>query len=435
TASREGELRAAAVAESARIPHLESMAQGLTSENASLQSRLAELATRLEDERKASAEKLALLDDAQRQLGDAFKALSAESLRANNQSFLDLAKATLEKFQEGAKGDLDHRQQAIDALVKPLRESLEKVGGTIQELEKTRVGAYASLGEQIKHLALGQTQLTGETANLVKALRAPAVRGRWGEIQLKRVVELAGMLEHCDFIQQETHSGDEGRMRPDLIVRLPNQKRLVIDAKAPLQAYLEALECSDDLARIARLKDHARQIRTHLQQLGAKSYWDRLEKSGETPEFVVLFLPGEIFFSAALEQDPALIEYGVEQRVILATPTTLIALLRAVAYGWRQEQLAANAQQVANLGRDLYKRISDLAGNFDNVRKHLDKAVESYNETVGTLERRVLPAARRFKDLGAATGEDIPVAETIDKAGRSLQAEELKKLPPAAGAG
>nr|MBA3708721.1 DNA recombination protein RmuC [Planctomycetota bacterium] len=390
---------------------------------------------RLEDERRSSTEKLALLDHAQRQLGDAFKALSAESLRANNQSFLDLAKTTLEKFQEGAKGELENRQQAIDALVKPLKESLDKVGGTIQELEKTRVGAYASLGEQIRHLTEGQTHLTGETANLVRALRAPTVRGRWGEIQLKRVVELAGMLEYCDFIQQETHTGEDDSIRPDLVVRLPNQKLLVVDAKAPLQAYLESLEATDDLVRVARLKDHARQIRAHLLQLGAKDYWAKLNDGGHSPEFVVLFLPGEVFFSAALEQDPSLIEYGVEQRVILATPTTLIALLKAVAYGWRQEQLAANAQQVANLGRDLYKRIRDLAANFDNVRKHLEKAVESYNLTVGTLEGRVLPAARRFKDLGAATGEDIPLAETIDKAGRTLQSEELKKLPPASGSG
>lgn len=383
-------------------------------------ARTAELTTRLEEERRAAAEKLALLDQAQIKLADAFKALSAESLRHNNQSFLDLAKSTLERFQEGAKGDLTQRQQAIDALMKPIKETLDKVGGSLGELEKARVGAYAELKEQVKALAAGQGQLQAETRNLVTALRAPAVRGRWGEIQLKRVVELAGMLEHCDFSQQETLTGDDGRLRPDLVVKLPGGKAIAVDAKAPLAAYLEALEAEGD-SRAERLRSHARQIRDHLTKLGAKSYWERLEP---TPEFVVLFLPGETFFSAALEADPTLIEAGVEAKVILATPTTLIALLRAVAYGWRQEQLAANAQQVADLGAELHTRLRTFVEHFGKVRNGLETAVEAYNKAVGSFETRVLVSARKLKELGASGGEDIESVEAIDKVPRAVQGGE-----------
>ena len=392
----------------------------LRHDNSGQSIRVAELTTRLEEERRAATEKIALLDNAQVKLSDAFKALSAESLRHNNQSFMDLAKSTLEKFQEGAKGDLTLRQQAIDAVLKPIKESLEKVGGSLSELEKSRVGAYSELKEQVKALALGQGQLQAETRNLVTALRAPTVRGRWGEIQLKRVVELAGMLEYCDFSQQESVTSDDGRLRPDLVVKLPGGKCIVVDAKAPLAAYLDALELEGE-ARIERLKAHARQIRDHLVKLGAKSYWEKLEP---TPEFVVLFLPGETFFSAALEADPSLIEAGVDARVILATPTTLIALLRAVAYGWRQEQLAANAQQVADLGAELHTRLRSFVEHFSRVRSGLETAVDAYNKAVGSLESRVLVSARKLKELGAGGGNDIEVVETIDKLPRSLQASD-----------
>lgn len=383
-----------------------------------------QLRAALEGERRAAQERKDSFKQAAEELSEKFKALSRDALKDNNQSFLDLAHSTLQKFQESAKGDLELKQKAIDELVRPLRESLEKVDGKIGEMEKARAGAYSELREQVKTLATSQMQLQTETGNLVNALRAPIVRGRWGEIQLKRVVEIAGMVEYCDFNQQDT--ADIGKLRPDMTIRLPNQRTIVVDSKAPLQAYLEALEARDEGTRVAKLKDHARQIRTHLIKLGAKGYWEQFEQS---PEFVFLFLPGETFYSAALEQDPSLIEFGVEQRVILATPTTLIALLKAVSYGWKQEQMAASAQEVSKLGKDLYDRLRVFTKHFESIGAGLKRALDSYNDGVGSLEVRVLSTARKFKDLGATRGEEVEVVEPIDKSVRPLRFDEGGLFP------
>jgi DNA recombination protein RmuC len=378
---------------------------------------IARLETTLEHERKASCEKLDIINHATMKLGDAFKALSSEALRSNNQSFLELAKVTLEKYQTEAKGDLEQRQKAVEQLVIPIKQSLEKVDTQIQELEKARQQAYGSLTEQVKSLIYTQEKLQSETGNLVKALRTPTVRGHWGEIQLKRVVEIAGMLEYCDFHRQQTVTTEDGRLRPDMIIRLPGGKNIVVDAKTPLQAYLDALESTNDEQRLSKLKGHAQQIRSHMAKLSAKSYWDQFQPS---PEFVVLFLPGEMFFSAALESDPTLIEDGAKQQVILATPTTLIALLRAVYYGWRQEQVSENTRKISELGQELHERIATMVEHLTKLGGSLGKAVESFNAAVASFEGRVLPSIRKFEALGAGSKKEIEELTPIDKNARML---------------
>ncbi|MGC2697369.1 MAG: DNA recombination protein RmuC [Candidatus Angelobacter sp.] len=388
--------------------------------NSHLNSAMAKLETTVALERKANEDKIALLNRMTEELRHSFQALSAEALKSNNQAFLQLANETLEKFQSEAKGDLELRQQAVENLVAPIGESLKKVDAQIQQIENTRNQAYGDLTAQVRSLITTQEKLQAETGNLVKALRTPTVRGRWGEIQLKRVVEIAGMLSYCDFVEQETVTTSNGRLRPDLIVRLPGGKNVVVDAKTPLLAYLDAIEATDDDVRRQKLLEHASQVRTHMAQLSAKSYQEQFDP---TPEFVVMFLPGETFFSAALEQEPGLIERGVAQKVIPASPTTLIALLKAVAYGWNQEKLARNAREISALGKELHDRLRNLGAHVENVGKGLDRAVEAYNKAVGSLESRVMVSARKFVELGASAGEGIAELNPIETTTRNLTLE------------
>ena len=350
-------------------------------------------ATELEVERAA-------LKEAQARLLDSFKALSADALRANNLSFLDLARETFAKLHQQSAGELEKRQQAIDSLVKPLRESLDKVGQSVVEIDKARADAYGRLSEQLKSLGTAQTQLQVETAKLSNSLRSTTTAGTWGELQLRRVVELAGMTAYCDFAEQQT----SGALRADLVVRLPGGQHIVVDAKAPNDAYREAANTSDETIRAAKLAEHAAKVRGHIDALGAKNYWEQFQPS---PEFVVLFLPGDQFLSGALQSDPSLIDRAIAKKVLLATPATLIALLKAAAYGWRQEDVARNATVIADLGRALYDRISNFAENLDKVGRGLETANKAYNAAVGSFEQTLLPGARKFSELGAKGAKEL----------------------------
>lgn len=399
-------------------------------------NQLTETRSRLEAELRAAAEKQELLERAEGRLADTFKALSADVLRSSSEQFLHLAKSSLSAHTEEARGDLEQRRTAIENLVKPVAESLGQFQQRLGQIEQHRTDAYAELRTQIRALGEGQLGLQRETASLVRALRQPSGRGQWGELQLRRVVELAGMQEYCDFETQASTTTDEGRnLRPDLIVKLPGGKTIVVDSKTPMDAYLDAIEATDETVREEALHRHARQVRTHIQQLSSKNYTSQFASA---PEFTVLFLPSESFFSAALHSDPGLIERGVDQGVILATPTTLIALLRAVAYGWRQESIADNAREISALGRTLHERIGKLAEHFGKLGRALGSAVDSYNNAVGSFETRVLTAARKFEDLKAAPeAASLPDLEPIDKVPRALQqsgpAAALDLLEPSGG--
>jgi DNA recombination protein RmuC len=383
----------------------------------------ARLQTELAKERTAHAQQLRTWEQAEASFREAFSSLSAQALNQNNEAFLRLAETRLQQARSEAAADVDARKQAIEELLAPMAKTLERVDAEVRDAERRR---HKESGELLQRVALldGHSRdLQAETRRLVDALKRPGVRGRWGEIQLKRVVELAGMMDHCDFLEQQTVAGTDRRIRPDVVIQLPGGKTVIVDAKVPLDAYLRALEAPDESSRQALLVDHARQVRTHLMQLGAKSYFTDIAGS---PEFVVMFLPGEMFFSAALEQDPTLIEFGVERKVIPASPTTLIALLRAVAYGWQQEAMEENARQISELGRNLYDSIRTLAKHFSDLGARLNSSLEAYNRAIGSLEGNVLVKARRFRDLQAApNAEEIERIEPVDRVPRAIQAPEL----------
>ncbi len=412
------ELRAQLLAERGGLENLQQQVRKEAELRAGAEARLQETQSKLEEERK-------LLEEAQQKLAGAFDALAAEALKSNNQAFLELAKTTFETIQAQARGDLATREKAIEGLVTPLKESLARYEKQIQDMERVRQSAYTSLEEHLKSLVTEAERLEKETGTLATALRGgPQVRGRWGEMTLRRVAELAGMSEHCDFTEQESLEGESGRLRPDMVVNLPGGRRIAVDAKVPLQAFLDAAAAATEKERRELLGRHGQLVRAHMNSLGARAYWEQFEPA---PEIVVLFLPGESFFSAALEQDRTLIEDGMAKRVVLATPTTLIALLRAVAYGWRQEQVARNAQEISALGKELYDRVRTFLEHFEGVGSALARATESYNKAVGSLESRLLPSARKFKQLGAATGDEIQELEPLDQTPRPLSVPERER--------
>lgn len=375
------------------------------------------LETRIKDQEALQLERDSAYEVATTRLATAFSELSNQSLKANSETFLRLAEQNLGAQQERAKRDLGEREQAVENLVKPIRDALQQSQRQISELEKSRSEAYGNISSQLESMQVGQQSLAQETQNLVNALRRPEVRGRWGEITLKRLVELAGMVEHCDFQEQVHTSAEDKVIRPDMIVRMPNERELVVDVKTPLDAYLEAAEAKDDAQRDLGLKRHARNVREHIRALSRKSYWDQFPQS---PEFVILFIPGDQFLSAALNEDPDLIESALSQKIILATPTSFVALLKAVAYGWRQLALADNAEEIRKLAGDLYGRLSTFVSHLNKVGKQLGSSVDNYNRAMGSLERKVLPGARKFVELGIHPKKEIEKIESIEALPRSL---------------
>lgn len=403
--------RGAAVAERARLALVD--VESLRTQVAQLSTLNTQLEASLAAERAAAAEKITALTNAHERLVAEFKALSADALRSNNQSFLELARETFGKLHQQSADELGKRQQAIDSLVKPLKESLEKVDAKIGEMEKVRATAYGQLSEQLKSLGTAQISLQAEAAKLTTALRSTSTAGTWGELQLRRVVEMSGMSSYCDFAEQQTGGG----FRPDLIVRLPGGQQIIIDAKAPNDAYREAANATDEAVRSARLAEHATKVRSHIDALGAKNYWEQFQPS---PEFVVLFLPGDQFLAGALQGDPGLIDRAIARKVLLATPATLIALLKAAAYGWRQEDASKNAQVIADLGRALYDRVATFADNLDKVGRGLETASKAYNTAVGSFEQSVLPGARKLSELGAKGAKELADPAPVETTPRDV---------------
>ncbi len=381
----------------------------------------ARLEAQLAEGERRLAEQKGLLEEARAKLQDAFKALAAEALRSSNEEFLRLARETLEKHVAQATGDLELRKKAVEDLVRPINEALQKVQEKADLMERERQTAYGDLRGQLQSVALAQENLRKETGNLVSALRQPGVRGRWGELTLRRVVELAGMAEHCDFTEQQTLEGEEGALRPDLVVHLPNRREIVVDSKAVLAAYLEAHEAAEEGARQAALQRHAAHLRDRVRALSARRYWER---HGGSADFVVLFVPGEPFLAAAVERDPALMEDALADRVVVATPSTLVALLKAVAYGWRQERMAQNAQEVAELGKKLLDAVATWAGHLRNLRGAVFDVVQQFNKAQGSLEANVLPKARRMRDLGVASEKELPAIEPVTEVPRAVEPPE-----------
>jgi DNA recombination protein RmuC len=385
--------------------------------------------TTLRTKEATFATRLDELAKSQSQLKEVFQALSGEALKSNNEQFLQLARTELERIRLTAQAELTEKETAIQSLVTPIREGLERYDTKLHEIETARLASFASLAKEIEGMLGASDVLRGETANLARALRSSNVRGAWGELQLKRAVELAGMLEHCDFDTQATTDGEDGKIRPDMIIHLPGDKTIVVDAKTPATAVLEAVNCQDDARRKELCVAHVASVKKHIEALGKKAYWEQFDNA---PEFVVLFLPSEAFFSVALEFDPTLFEHSFEQKVIIATPTTLVALLKSVAFGWRQEAIARNAQAISELGRAMFDRIRTLAEHFDDLGEHLGKSVGAYNRAVGSLESRVLPQARRFQELGAGGAKPIPELTALETAPLKLNAPEML-LPMAPG--
>jgi len=384
-----------------------------------LKENQAKLETIIDKERISVKEKIEMLEDVRNNMVDTYKAISASALRENNQSFLDLAKTTLSKYIESAKSDFNIRSKEVKDIVIPVRDALDRYDQHVQAMERSREKAYGGLSQQVHSLVETQQTLQKETGNLVKALRVPHVRGRWGEITLKRVAELAGMQNRCDFFEQQSAANDNGTMRPDMVVYLPGNRQIVVDAKAPLSAYLEALEAETEEEREILIAKHSKHIQSHIHKLAQKAYWKQFSP---TPEFVVLFIPGENFFSAALVKNPQLIEEGVNKGVILATPTTLISLLKTVSFAWRQENVSENAKAISELGRELYTRLNLMAEHINKLGRDIERCAGTYNDVIGSFERRVLTSARRFKDLGISLpgDKDIVRIEPAEKKARKL---------------